>query len=301
MRIDSETAKAMMSGYHVGTLDKAAIEALKNESNSGPEQGTRDNFLQPRHWMKAKLCKKRIVSQDSRIFTFTLEHDRQKLGLQTGQHLMLKVADPSSAKDHLLRAYTPISQTDQLGTMELLVKIYFETSKIKGGKMTTALDNLAIGSVVEFKGPVGKFTYLGNGMVSLNGKERSVTSFRMICGGSGITPIFQVLRAVMQDAEDKTTCVVLDGNKSEDDILCREDLDYFAAADSSKCSIIHTLTNASSSWTGLRGRISAGHLKEHVSPRDDCLVLICGPEAMEKSVGQTLLELGWDKSDVVFF
>jgi nitrate reductase (NAD(P)H) len=291
----------MMREYHVGTLDPAAIQDLKNEPQTKSDQETRNVFLQARYWSRAELCKKQIVSQDSRLFTFALEHDQQTLGLPTGQHLMLKITDPLSAKSHIIRAYTPISRTKQLGTMELLVKIYFKTPNNEGGKMTMALENLAIGSLVEFKGPVGKFTYLGKGKVSLNGKERSVKSFRMICGGSGITPIFQVLRAIMQDPEDTTTCVVLDGNRNESDILCKADLDAFAASDRSKCSIIHTLTNASSAWTGLKGRISSQHLKKYVSPGEESLVLICGPEAMEKSVGQILLQIGWDASDIIFF
>lgn len=291
----------MMSAYHVGTIDKSALEALRNESAQQPDQKIGDVFLQSKYWMKAELCKKRTVSHDSRIFTFALEHPEQRLGLPTGQHLMLKVPDPSSVDGSILRAYTPISETDSLGTLELLIKIYFKTENNEGGKMTTALDNLNIGSLVDIKGPIGKFTYLGRGRVSLNGKERSVRSFRMICGGSGITPIFQVLRAVMQDPKDTTTCVLLDGNKCEEDILCKEDLDSFVAHDGAKCSIIHTLTDATSSWTGLRGRISKQHLEEHMLPSTESLVLICGPEAMEKSVGHVLLELGWDKSDIVFF
>lgn len=290
-----------MSEYHVGTLDKSSLESLKSESNQVLQQEPREVFLQARYWMRAELCKKRIVSHDSRIFTFALEDEKQSLGLPTGQHLMLKVADPSATKDNIIRAYTPISQTDQLGTMELLVKIYFKTAVNSGGQMTMALDSLPIGSFVEFKGPIGKFRYLGKGRVSLNGKERAVKSFRMICGGSGITPIFQVLRSVMQDPEDITTCVVLDGNRNEDDILCKDDLDAFGVADSSKCSIIHTLTNASNAWKGLKGRISAEHLKEYMYPEEGAMVLICGPEAMEKSVGLILSDLGWDISDVIFF
>jgi nitrate reductase (NAD(P)H) len=96
----------------------------------------------------------------------------------------------------------------------------------------------------------------------------------------------------MQDPEDTTTCVVLDSNRNEIDILCKAALDEFAAPDRSKCSIIHTLTNASSSWTGLKGQISLQHLKKYVSPGEENLVLICGPKAMEKPVGKILLQIG---------
>ena len=290
----------MMSSYHVGTLDKAAMDALKNPSNQNITPEPCNIFLKPRVWVKAGLCKKTVVSHDTRILTFALEHDKQNLGLPTGQHVMLKVQNSSHPNENIIRAYTPISPTNSVGTVDMLVKVYFPTTTSKGGKMTMALEKLAIGSTVEFKGPVGKFTYLGKGRFSLNGRERSVKSFRMICGGSGITPIFQVLRAVAQDPGDPTTCVVLDGNRSEEDILCKDELDAFVAASSGRCTIIHTLTKASRSWTGLKGRLSKHHLQEYVSLKEDTIVIVCGPEAMEKSVRQSLLELGWDQSDLVF-
>ncbi|KAL1988876.1 hypothetical protein VTN96DRAFT_6865 [Rasamsonia emersonii] len=286
----------MMPDYHIGTLDPASREILKNGSDEQKETG--EVFLQPRVWKKATLCEKKSVSWDTRLFTFKLEHETQTLGLPTGQHLMLKLKDSSES---IIRSYTPISETDRKGTVELLVKIYFDTPTSKGGKMTMALDKIPIGSTVELKGPIGKLTYLGKGRVLLNEKERHVKSFRMICGGSGITPIFQVLRAVMQDPQDPTSCVLLDSNRSEEDILCRPELDAFAAAKSSKCSIVYTLTKPSSSWTGRRGRISEQLLKEYAPPGEGSLALICGPEAMEKSVHRILLAQGWNESDLVFF
>ncbi|KAL5353758.1 hypothetical protein ACLOAV_001800 [Pseudogymnoascus australis] len=301
LAIHSETAKAMMSKYHVGTLDKASLEILNKEPDQETRSGPTEIFLQPKFWTKAKLCKKVPVSSDSRIFSFELEHDEQSFGLPTGQHVMLKAEDDSSEKTSIIRAYTPISQTDKKGIVDVLVKVYFSSPSIPGGKMTMALEKLAIGSSVEFKGPIGKFKYLGNGRLSINDNERSVRSFRMICGGSGITPIFQVLRAVIQDRGDPTTCVVLNGNKKEEDILCKDELDSFAASDSKRCSIMHTLTDGSSSWSGQRGRISAQNLKDYVSPTGSCMVLICGPKPMEESVHKILLQLGWNESDIVFF
>ncbi|KFY20613.1 hypothetical protein V491_03578 [Pseudogymnoascus sp. VKM F-3775] len=301
LAIHSETAKAMMPEYHVGTLDKESMAILNKESSPQERSEPTEIFLQPKFWTKAKLCKKVSVSSDTRIFSFALEHDVQSFGLPTGQHVMLKAEDDSSEKNSIIRAYTPISQTDKKGVVDVLVKIYFSTPSIPGGKMTMALEKLSIGSSVEFKGPIGKFKYLGKGRVSINDSERSVRSFRMICGGSGITPIFQVLRAVIQDRDDPTSCVVLDGNKKEEDILCKDELDSFVAADSKRCTIMHTLTDGSSSWSGQRGRISEQNLKDYVSPTESCMVLVCGPKPMEQSAHKILLQLGWDESDIVFF
>lgn len=214
---------------------------------------------------------------------------------------MIKVPDPAKKNEAIIRSYTPISDTTMEGKMELLVKIYFPSATVPGGKMTTALDMLPLGAEIDCKGPTGRFEYLGNGRVNVHGKERKVRSFKMICGGTGITPIFQVLRAVMQDPQDPTTCVVLDGNRLEEDILCRAELDSYVAADSQKCTVVHTLTKGPDNWKGRRGRINEELIKEYAAPEDDSMVILCGPEAMEKSAKSILLAQGWAESDLHFF
>ena len=288
-----------MPDYHIGTLDKASLEAL-NEKSTESSIEPRPTFLQSSSWARMKLSEVKNVSWDTRIFVFDLEHEKQTLGLPIGQHLMIKVPDLTT-KESIIRSYTPISDTALEGKMELLVKIYFPNGNIPGGKMTMALDALSLGAEIAGKGPTGRFEYLGNGRVTISGKERKVRSFKMICGGTGITPIFQVLRAVMQEPQDPTTCVVLDGNRLEEDILCRAELDAYAADDSRKCTVVHTLSKAAATWTGHRGRISEKLIQEYAMPEDESMVILCGPEAMEKSARKVLLDQGWAESDLHFF
>ncbi|KAJ5729053.1 Eukaryotic molybdopterin oxidoreductase [Penicillium malachiteum] len=299
LAIHSETAKKMMPDYHLGTLDKASLEALNSKSAEGPSE-PRATFLQSRSWSKMILSEVKNVSWDTRIFVFDLEHGKQTLGLPIGQHLMIKVPDPVN-KESIIRSYTPISDTNIEGKMELLVKIYFPSATIPGGKMTMALDALKLGAGIDCKGPTGRFEYLGNGRLIVSGKERKVKSFTMICGGTGITPIFQVLRAVMQDPNDPTTCVVLNGNRLEEDILCRAELDAYVALDSRKCTVVHTLSKASDSWVGRRGRISEDLIKEYAPAVGESMAILCGPEALEKSAKKVLLDQGWAESDLHFF
>ena len=289
-----------MPDYHIGTLDKASLQAL-NASSTTESDEPRPTFLQSRAWTKAKLVEKKKISWDTRIFVFDLEHKTQSLGLPIGQHLMIKVQDPNNKKEAIIRSYTPISDTKMEGKMELLIKVYFPAGAVPGGQMTMALDELNLGADIDCKGPTGRFEYLGNGRVLISGQERKVRSFKMICGGTGITPIFQVLRAVMQDPQDPTTCVVLDGNRLEEDILCRSELDSYVKSDSRKCTVVHTLTKGSDSWNGRRGRISDDLLKEYVPSEDESMVILCGPEAMEKFAKKSLLAQGWKESDLHFF
>jgi nitrate reductase (NAD(P)H) len=293
----------MMPTYHIGSLDEVSRRVLsEGEVQKEPSNEPRPVFLDSRSWTKAILHTKTNVSWDTRIFSFKLEHDDQALGLPTGQHLMIRLRDPVT-REAIIRSYTPISETTKKGYADVLVKIYFDTKEHAGGKMTRAMDQLPLGHFIDFKGPIGKFEYIGRGVCAVNQVPRNVKRFVMICGGSGITPIFQVLRAVMQDREDPTTCVVLNGNRLVEDILCREDLDMFARDNEEKCKLLYTLTQGPEDWTGLRGRIGAELLKEHCvrGEESDTLVLICGPEALEKSVHKALNGQGWPDSDLLFF
>jgi nitrate reductase (NAD(P)H) len=206
----------------------------------------------------------------------------------------------------VIGAYTPLSDADEKGRLRILIKVYYDTPERKGGRMTQALNAIPAGHFVDLKGPVGKFEYLGQGRVSISGQTRHIRRFIMVCGGSGITPIFQVLRAVLKDPEDKTTCLVLDGNREESDILCRGDLDMLARTHPERFQLTHTLTKPSPAWAGRRGRMDEAFLSSEVSPPphlggNDQMVLICGPEPMEHTVHDVFLRMGWSEDDLLFF
>ena len=308
MAIHSETAKAMMPDYHIGTLSASARKTLESAEPTTSSNKPRSVFLDPRIWNKALLYAKKSVSWDTRIFTFKLDHDDQALGLPTGQHLMIRLRDPVT-REAIIRSYTPISETSKKGYIDILIKVYADAPAsegrpaIVGGKMTKALDAIPTGHWVDMKGPIGKFEYLGKGACTVNAKQRKVKKFIMVCGGSGITPIFQVLRAVMQDKQDQTKCTLLNGNRLVEDILCKEDLDAFQSANEDRCQILYTLTQGPEDWQGLRGRIAGPLLEKHcqVGEKGDTMVLVCGPEPLEKSVKSWLLGNGWKEEDLLFF
>ncbi|KAK5113697.1 hypothetical protein LTR62_003324 [Meristemomyces frigidus] len=315
MAIHSDTAKSMMQTYHIGTLDTASLAALTNDDASPTTTPTETpTFLSPRTWKKSLLKSKRTISSDTRIFTFALDHRTQTLGLPVGQHLMLRLRDPVS-REAIIRSYTPISPVTAEGHVDILIKVYFPTaSQQQGGKLSLALDSLPLGHTVEFKGPIGKFEYLGFGRCAVNGRERCVGGFVMICAGSGVTPIYQVLRSVLQNKEDATGCVLINGNRKEEDILCKAELDALVLGREERCKALYTLTRPSAAWRGLHGRIAGPLLTEHCSrdafptPADaeegrkgGTMVLICGPAALEKSVKKELLSLGWAEEDLLFF
>ncbi|KAH8804820.1 putative nitrate reductase [Xylogone sp. PMI_703] len=304
LAIHSETAKAMMPDYHIGTLDEASRTALKDGGKAETEStDIRPVFLDMKTWRRANLSAKKIISTDTRIFSFKLEHEDQLIGLPVGQHLMIRLRDPVT-REAIIRSYTPISEITDKGVLHILIKVYFDTPEQEGGKMTKALNSLPCGHWVDFKGPIGKFEYLGKGNCSINNRIRNVKKFIMICAGSGITPIFQVLRAVLKDREDETKCLVLDGNRNEEDILCREDIDSLTRGNEDRCKVHYLLTKPPDGWSGLKGRIGKDLLEKEVgtcTSNGEVLILICGPEALEKSVHKILNGIGWKDEDLMFF
>lgn len=331
-----------MPSYHIGTLSPEAAAALASGASGGASAANdssepRPVFLNSKAWTPATLTRKRPVSSDTTIFTFALSHERQRIGLPVGQHLMMRVRDAATGES-IIRAYTPISDDRDdddgmgcsgdknadgtvsatassrrpLGELDVLVKIYRPSATwTAGGKMTQALDRVPIGGTVDFKGPVGRFQYLGRGLCSVAGKERHVQRFIMLCAGSGVTPIFQVLRAVLTDSKDETRCLVLDGNREESDILCREELDALAESEQgrARCRLVYALSRPPEHWTGVRGRVgrdlvvremgSTGTYDAKTNNGD--LVLVCGPEAMEADVRAMFKDMGWPEDSVLFF
>ncbi|KAI1423920.1 nitrate reductase [Xylaria sp. FL1777] len=305
LAIHSENAKAMLVDYHIGTLDKASQALLANSEEAPPENAPpREVFLQHKTWTKAILSAKKGVSPDTKIFTFALEHAEQAVGLPVGQHLTIRLRDPVT-REAIMRSYTPLSPPGAKGSLDVLVKIYRDTATRKGGRMTQALDALPLGHAVDFRGPHGRFEYLGRGLCRVSGRARRARRFVMVCGGSGITPVFAVLRAVLADRDDPTACVLLDGNRAEEDILCRAELDALLAGNEHRCRLSYVLTRPGPAWTGGRGRVDAALVAREVGPCTSAdgedIVLVCGPKALEESVLSIFTGMGWKKEDMVFF
>ncbi|GAA5945071.1 uncharacterized protein JCM15063_001650 [Sporobolomyces koalae] len=308
MAIHSIDAKLRLADFHIGTLvqDENLCEPeVKAPSEPDPV------YLSKSRWKAAELVSIDRVNHDSRLYRFALEHPDQPLGLPIGQHVYCRlrrkrVRGPASTDgceegegELVQRAYTPVSLSDAKGFIDLLVKVYFPTTAFpEGGKMTIGFEELQVGDKIEFKGPLGSFEWLGGGVARWRGIERRPKQIGMICGGSGITPILQVLRGVIHDPTDRDTKLfLLNANKTEADILLRTELDSLVElAGEHRYQQHFVLSQASQDWAHSHGRIDRDLLHRHLPPvgdKDD-LVLICGPDPMIKMVKQELASLGWD-------
>src|SRR5271169_1323058 len=86
------------------------------------------------------------------------------------------------------------------------------------GNVSKAIGLLKIGDTIKVKGPKGQMVY----------RTGLVREFGMIAGGTGITPMLQIIRAILKNPSDKTKISLIFANVNEEDILLREDLEKLA-------------------------------------------------------------------------
>ena len=304
MAIHSETAKLQLQDYHIGQLEQMPDTPPASSPASEGTRTPRPVFLEAKKWHDVELVERTVLSKDSRVLRFKLEHPEQELGLPCGQHLFLKVKDERSG-EIVMRAYTPISEQAATGFLDVLVKVYFASGDWPlGGKMTMALESLKVGSKLSVRGPTGHFQYNGRGDYTKSHKTYKGKKLWMVSGGSGITPLYQVMRAVHDDPEDDTQCTLIDSNRFVEDILLRDDLDRYAAA-RDNIDVIHTLSGKQlpEDWQGLRGRVTWDLLDKHFVKEEgeNHLLMLCGPPQLEKLCRAWAESRGITEEDVLVF
>merc|ERR1712051_150340 len=234
-----------------------------------------------------KLVEKQIISHDTRKFIFALPSPNHILGLPVGQHVYLSAKVGGSL---VVRPYTPTSSDEDLGHMDLVVKVYFRDVHPKfpeGGKMSQYLENMSIGDSIDVRGPSGLCVYNGLGNFSVKPDKKSpaktlqVAQVSMIAGGTGITPMLQLITAVFRDPNDNTNLALLFANQSEDDILVREELEAIQQKYPERFKLWYTVDRPKEGWTYGSGFVNDTMIKEHFfEPSEDNLVLMCGPPPM---------------------
>jgi len=234
-----------------------------------------------------KLIDKEIISHDTRRFRFQLPTPDHILGLPIGQHIYLTATINGNL---VIRPYTPVSSDDDHGYMDLVIKVYFKNVHPKfpeGGKMSQYLDNMSLGDHIDVRGPNGLLTYNGRGVFNIRPdkksppKQRTVTKLGMIAGGTGITPMLQLIRQVFKDPTDKTQLYLLFANQTEKDILLRPELDDIAASYPDRFHLWYTVDRAPEAWKYSEGFVNADMISAHLPPPGEgVLITLCGPPPM---------------------
>lgn len=248
-------------------------------------------------WIDLKLKDSWNISPNTKHYVFELKNPEEVSGLVTASLLLAKYVTPKGS--NVIRPYTPVSDVDQKGTIEFVIKTYPE------GKFSKHMYDLKPNDTVAFKGPIVKWKWEPNQFKHIS----------LIGGGSGITPLYQLIHEITKNPADKTKVDLFYGNLTEDDILLKKELDSIASKHKDQVTVHYFLDKAPANWDGQSGHITKDFLKEHLpAPSKDSKIYVCGPPGLYNAISGNkksptdqgevtgaLAELGYTKDNVFKF
>ncbi|CAI5494613.1 unnamed protein product [Closterium sp. Naga37s-1] len=238
--------------------------------------------LHPEEWRKFQIIDRTNITHNVVKFRFSLQTPETVLGLPIGQHVVLQGKDESG--EEFTRKYTPTTLDTDVGCVDIVIKIY------PNGAMSQYLNKLEVGNFVAMRGPKGKFKYRPN----------MCRAIGMIAGGTGVTPMFQVARAILENPSDRTNISLIFANVTVDDILLKDELEALHKSAPDRLSIYYVLNEPPEGWTGGVGFVTPAMIQQHIpAPAPDVMVLRCGPKPMNQAMAAALEELGY-ASDSLF-
>ena len=230
--------------------------------------------LDPKSWVPLKLVSTTPLSANTAIYRFAFDDSEATSGMSVASCLLVKAAIGKEKEDgsrgNVLRPYTPLSRPEAKGHLDLAVKVYPE------GKMSQHIASLKPGDTLDFKGPILKIAY----------KPNQYKEIGMVAGGTGITPMLQVVDEVLANPADKTKVSLVFGNVTEADILLKDEIDARAKAHPDKFSVYYVVDRAAAAgWKGGVGYVTKDMLSAKMPPPSDTsMVYVCGPPPMYKAI-----------------
>jgi len=152
----------------------------------------------------------------------------------------------------------------------------------QSGNSTATIGQTQVGDRVAVRGPFGRFCHL------LQPQESDLV---FIAAGVGITPLMSMLR-YMRDSDEWKPVLLIYNNRTERDIIFREELDEMILAADSQLSVVHVLSQADDDWDGARGRVDRELILRRLGAGiSEKAFYLCGPPAMARDVIPVLHEL----------
>ncbi len=237
---------------------------------------------------------------DSVTLTFEVPTDlSEKFQYTQGQYLTLKFQLNGT---ELRRSYSMCSSPLE-NHLSVTIK------KVQGGKVSTHIhQNIKEGDSIEAMQPEGRF------FTQLH--EDNKKNYYLVGAGSGITPLMSILKTVLEK-EPMSHVFLLYGNRNEDYIIFKDELDKLEKRYAGQLSVEHILSQPNRekksglgglfskgkiTWEGKVGRIDGNVMKEFLkdyAPRHkESEFFLCGPGGMIDSVKAALQTEGFDKNKI---
>lgn len=256
---------------------------VKSNPRPKPNLHQIPGFLNPKDYKTLPLVQKDELAPNVFRFTFQLPNPTDVVGLPIGQHIAIKATVDGQP---VTRSYTPVSNNHDRGRLEMVIKCY--PDGLLTGKY---LANLPVGERVQFRGPKGAMKY----------KRNMCRKIGMIAGGTGITPMYQLIRAICEDERDTTEISLVYANRSEEDILLRAELEAFARRYPEQFKVYYMLDNPPKGWGYGKGFVTPKVMEERLPKPGggDVKIMLCGPPGMVNASKKGLVSLGFEAPGAV--
>ena len=271
----------------------------------------------PTEWIAFETVDVKEESHDTKRFRFRVKDCKNDLAklrslkLKDGQtfHFSVRVEMPDG--NLATRPYTPTYFDFERGEGEFVIKRYDD------GKVTPTLTDKQVGDVLDIRGPLpGEFLFqhaqdqearlllIAAGTYIIVRECHITHSYNILETGTGVTPILQLANSASED--ERTFCVVCVTQKSEQDMLCREELKELHK--NKDVPVVHVLNSDDSvEYDDENEIIHEGmmitqdvveglHMDEPVHEVDRAV--ICGPPLFNRAMIEYLKECGYKDSQV---
>lgn len=245
-------------------------ELCQNLQNCEVEEDSSQKVVYPDRWTDFEIVQIDAISPTCFRYVFKLK-ENQCLGLSIGQHVIIKQMKNDRP---ISRQYTPVSDVNKKGSFEILIKIYTK------GKITQIIKDWKVGDTIPMRGPFGNFTY----------KANTFKRVLMLAAGTGIAPLYQVIKGVVQEEEDETCITLFYASKCFSEILLREELlslcQYWNVQVFHYLSEEEELSKRKYNENVINKRLSKDDVSKELikGPIASTLVLICGTKSFDKDM-----------------
>ncbi len=155
------------------------------------------------------------------------------------------------------------------------------------GTLTDYLHEMNVGEEITVRGPYGNAFPVETALKGQN--------LLFIAGGIGLAPLRSVINYVLDKRDNYGTIDILYGSRSKDDLVQLKEIQEVWAK-TPGVNVYLTIDREQEGWDGHVGFVPS-YLKE-LEFATDKTVLVCGPPVMIKFSLQSLIEMGFEKTQV---
>ncbi len=246
---------------------------------------------------RIKLSIREKIKEPEHVATLVLEPLSNEFNYYPGQFLTFIFKDSNAKEFRRSYSFSSTPGVDNFPTITV--------KKMPNGSASRYLvDHVQVGDVVEAIPPAGQFL-----LPKSTGKARDIF---LIGGGSGVTPLFSILKQILHfELESRVTLFL--ANSNEQTIIFRKQLRQLAKEFPTQLKAIHFLSDTKMILSELRElevpveiriqRISnalvAQLVEQHLHfDRRDAQFFLCGPKTLMLKASQMLRYMQFDENQI---